>query len=123
MGYKQDWVIRQIDNMVRLVSKLIFNKDLIQYEIRNYNNLSETDKIYQEIQKLLKDEKICEAEDLLFENIDKNNEDCLKLSIDFYYNLNELEDEKLEKCNFSRKEIEEGLNEILEIYKIPKIGL
>ncbi|RDY24341.1 hypothetical protein CHF27_003010 [Romboutsia maritimum] len=119
MEYKQDWLLRQIENISRLVASLIFNTSTITYEINDKINLSETDMLYKEISLLLRKNKICEAEDLLFRSLEESNKDYLRLGIDFYQTINELDDDKLKECNFSRKEIMEGLTDLLEIYKVP----
>ena len=119
MGYNQDWLINQIEAIGRFVAKLVFKKDTIVYEINDHDNYSQTDLLYKEIQLLIKQDEICKSENLLFENLDENNIDYLKLALDFYQTISTLNDEKLEKCNFSREEIAEGLHDILEIYKIP----
>ena len=119
MGYNQDWLLNQIEAIGRFVAKLVFKKDTIVYEINDHDNYSQTDLLYKEIQLLIKQDEICKSENLLFENLDENNIDYLKLALDFYQTISTLNDEKLEKCNFSREEIAEGLHDILEIYKIP----
>lgn len=119
MGYNQDWLLNQIEAIGRFVAKLVFKKDTIVYEINNHDNYSQTDLLYKEIQLLIKQDEICKSENLLFQNLDENNIDYLKLALDFYQTISKLNDEKLEKCNFSREEIAEGLHDILEIYKIP----
>ncbi len=119
MGYNQDWLLNQIEAIGRFVAKLVFKKDTIVYEINDHDNYSQTDLLYKEIQLLIKQDEICKSENLLFENLDENNIDYLKLALDFYQTISKLNDEKLEKCNFSREEIAEGLHDILEIYKIP----
>lgn len=119
MEYTQDWLLRQIEAIGRCIAKLIFKKDTIEYEINDHDNYSQTDMLYKEIQLLIKQNKICEAENLIFKNLDESNIDYLKLAMDFYQDINKLDDEKLEECNFSREEIVEGLYDILAIYKIP----
>ncbi|SCH74772.1 MULTISPECIES: DUF6483 family protein [unclassified Romboutsia] len=121
MGYKQDWLLNQIEDLVRFVAKIIFNKDTITYEIENDSNLTECDLLYKKIKSLLQEDKICESEDLIFKNLDKDNNDYLKLAIDFYSTINKYDDKKLEVYNFSREEIIDGLKDVLNIYNIPTI--
>lgn len=123
MAYKQDWLLNQIEDLVRFVAKIIFNKDMITYDIDDETNLLESDCLYIKIRELLNNDKVCEGEDLLFKNLDTDNKDYLKIAIDFYNTLNKWDDKKLEECNFSREEIVEGLKEVLEIYNIPTIGI
>jgi len=60
--------------------------------------------------------KINEAENLLFEMLDSDNNDHFVLAIDFYKRLNSLSDNDLEQADFSREEIIKGLGEVCSIF-------
>lgn len=111
--FQQDWVLRQIEMLVQFMARTVFHKDFIQYEIEDETNLTDTDTLYVKLRKLISEHRICEAEDLLYENLDEKNPAYLKLALDFYQTINHLTDEELEASNFSRQEINDGLNEIL----------
>ena len=121
--YRYDWILHQIQMLVRFIARLIWNKDTIEYQIAEHNNLSETDLLYFEIEELLAHYKICEAENLLHERLDKNNNKYLELAIDFYLKLNNMSDEALENADFSREEIESGLKEVTRIFGLPYFNL
>lgn len=123
MALKQDWILKQIDMIIQFVARLVFNKDSATYEIKQSTNLSQTDLIYENLSILLKDGKIGEAEDLLFDNMDENNINFLELSLDFYKKLNSLTDTYLEENDFSREEVENGLRDVLKKFNIPTVGL
>jgi hypothetical protein len=116
MLFENDWVMRQIDMLVQFAARVIFHKDAVEYDVQDESNLTNTDDLYLKIQKLLKEGKICEAEDLLFEN-QNNTEEFLTLALDFYQKLSKMSDEELEQHNFSRQEIYDGLKEILFRFK------
>lgn len=122
MGLQNDWIMQQIEMITRFVAKVIFNKDdsqnTVWYELEDSENLSETDKIYIKIISLLKENKLCEAEDILFENITLSDK-YAELATDFYKRLNNLSNKELESCNFSRNEIYEGYIDILTQLGIP----
>lgn len=71
---------------------------------------------YEKLLDLVDAERINEAENILFEGIDSKNPMCLELALLFYSYLNDKEDEFLEKCNFSRYEISEGIKQITKAY-------
>ncbi|MPM28942.1 hypothetical protein SDC9_75480 [bioreactor metagenome] len=119
MGYTQDWLIRQIEGIGRCVAKLIFKTSSIEYEIHDKDNYSQADKLYEEIHNLIRQHKICEAENLLFKTLDESNLDYLKVAVDFYQTISKFSENQLEECNFSREEIFEGLQDILKIYNVP----
>lgn len=113
MFFEDDWIMRQIDMMAELVARLVFHKDTVSYQIEDAEHLTDTDALYKQITSLLTDGKICEAENLLYENENDNDPNFLALALDFYQTLAKMSDEELERCNFSRQEVYDGLKEIL----------
>lgn len=118
MIFQKDWFMRQIETMVQTVARLVFQKELIQYEIIDEASQSQTDLLYTQLMYLLADRKICEAENLLFTQLDVEDEKYLELALDFYHKINLFNDEDLQKSDFSREEINQGLLEIMQIYQI-----
>ena len=116
--YHQDWVMRQIQILAQAIAKLVFNKDVISYEINDESNKTVTDELYLRLRALLDENKINEAETLLFDKMDSGNIDYLALAIDFYQKLNNLSDDELKERDFSREEIENGLNEVKNLFGI-----
>ena len=116
--YEQDWIMRQIQMLVRFIAKLIYGKDTVEYQVTEaaeQGDMSETDLLFYEIERLLADSKICEAEDLLFDRLNISKK-YLELAVDFYQKINEFSDDDLENANFSREEIQSGLKEIMKIF-------
>lgn len=119
MFFKQDWLMRQIEMLVEFVAAIVFHKQTITYEIKDESNLSEADLRYKNLKALTAEGKICEAENMLFDKLDTNDTEYLKLALDFYQNINKMSDEELEAHNFSREEINEGANEIMKKFNLP----
>ncbi|RBP66629.1 hypothetical protein DES36_1058 [Alkalibaculum bacchi] len=113
---KQDYIMRMVDDLIRLLAKLFFNKDTISYELPSEENYTQTDYLYKQLLNLIGKGKINEAENLLFQNIDSNDKRYMELALDFYAKLNNLDDELLEKSNFPREEIEQGVKEIAKVF-------
>ena len=65
--YQQDWILREIENLVAMVARIIFKKDLVKYEIMDVSKYSQADLVYKRILDLLSLGRINEAENLLFE--------------------------------------------------------
>ncbi len=118
MGFQDDWVMRQIDIVARFVSSLVFKKDLVKYEPGVSDMLSRTDEVYYSIMLLLKEGRICEAEDELFENMEFSDR-YVELATDFYQRLNAMTDQELEAADFSRDEVYDGFIDILTQLGIP----
>ena len=91
---KQDFLLRQIESLAMSLSKLFFNKDMVQYEVSDQENISETDILYTKLGKLVSEGKINEAENLLFDEVDKSNIEYLRVGIDFYTNLENITNNK-----------------------------
>ena len=62
--------------------------------------------------------KINEAEDLLFDSLDLDNKKYLEVAIDFYSRLTKLDDATLELNDFTKEEIAEGLADASNKYGI-----
>lgn len=118
--FEEDWFMRQIDNMAAFLAMTILKKNTTNYEVLQEVH-SEADRLYLNINKLLDERKINEAENLLFEEITNQDKRYLEVAVDFYAKLNALDDETLEKNDFSREEIEEGLVEVARIFNIPMV--
>ncbi len=116
--YQQDWIIRQIRNMVRMIAKIVFKKESVTYELNDETNQEGTDLLYKELLGLLASLKINEAENLLFERMESDDIKYLTIAIDFYSRLNELSDEELDKGKFTREEIKDGLGDALKAFGI-----
>lgn len=116
--YERDWILRQIQSMIKFIARSLFKKEDMVYEIRDKDSYSESDLVYRDIIHLLNERKINEAEDLLFEKIRTSNIDYLKIALDFYSRLNQLSDEELEINDFSREEIRLGVQDVMKLYNL-----
>ena len=124
MGFHDDWIMRQIEMMTRFVANVVFGKkeSEVTYEligdIKNTETLTDTDLLHLRLCTLIREGKICEAENELYENMVYSNE-YIKLSTDFYSRLNRLSDEELENGNFSRDEVYEGYIDMMSRLGVP----
>ena len=118
MGFQDDWVMRQVDMIARFVSQLIFKKQEVTYQITDMNNLTDIDETYLELNDLIEEKKLCEAEDKLFDNVQFSDR-YVELSVDFYQKLNKMTDQQLEDADFGRDEVYDGFIEIMTLLGIP----
>jgi len=117
--YENDYLMKQIEGLCRVLSMMFLKKDLPKEDIQEekIKNTENNDTLLNQLKSMLENGKINEAEDLLFENVEKDESGyCLKAAIYFYSELNRLDDSTLKKYNFSRDEIFDGLNEINQKY-------
>lgn len=110
--YEQDYMMRIVKELVRVLARIFLKKDIAEYEFSDGQNHTQTDYLHIQLLSLIKQGKINEAENLLFEKLDLKDRKYIELVLDFYSRLNNLDDEFLEKNNFSREEIEQGLKAI-----------
>lgn len=110
--------MRQIEMMVSFIARIFFKKDIYDDNTKEDFIFSQSDPLFIKIKELLLNHKICEAEDLLFESVDSENSEHLKIALYFYRELNLLSDEELEKYNFSREEISDGLKDIVKLFGV-----
>lgn len=126
MSYHQDWFMRQIEALVCLVSRMLFQKDTVTVsQFAQYPGVTETDtELLEHLLELIRQGDICGAENQLFEEIEPGHPGIFPVAVQFYQALNQLSDPELEAQNFSREEILDGLREVCRIYGFdPDLGL
>mgnify|MGYP004451006009 FL=1 len=116
--FQQDFIMRQIELIARYIAESVFKKKSTEYKIIEKENLSDTDKLHNKLVNLINENKINEAEDLLFDSLDLDNKKYLEVAIDFYSRLTKLDDTTLELNDFTKEEIAEGLADVSNKYGI-----
>ena len=115
--FEQDYIMRYIKEMIRVLLKLVFHIDTDAPVI----DLLENKKDKQTLELLLNlvDEGMIDnAENKIYEIIGDGNKQNLKVAILFYSYLNDKSDKFLEEHNFSRDEIKLGLQDVMERYGV-----
>lgn len=116
---KNDYVMRMIENIGRFLAKLLLGREEVKYELPEAAEYTGTDGLFLEIQDLLREGNICKAEDMLLEELDKDNKRTLELALDFYGRLNNMSDDYLEEHDFSRDEVQQGLEQVAKVFGVP----
>jgi len=117
--YKQDYIMRMINDFTRFLAKIFFNKDTVVYQLSPGENYTQTDCLHKQLLSMIQQGKINEAENLLFQHLDTGDKKYLELALDFYQKLNSLDDSFLEMNGFPREEIQQGLMAIAKEFGIP----
>lgn len=115
MEFIQDYIMRIIHEIVRLILKVLFNineKENLQQIEENQEQAEKYDKLVLLVNK----GNINEAENLLYDECDYNDKSSLLIGIQFYNYLNEFDDAYLESHDFNRKEVREGLETLIIKY-------
>lgn len=119
MQFQHDWVMRQIETMLSFMVFLITGKETSLVSVEDFEeNISKGNDLHTRLHDLVKQGKICEAENALFDAIDMKDENVLESAILLYSNINKLTDDELEECDFSRAEIRDGLKDVCGKYGI-----
>lgn len=124
MLYNNDYILRMIEDMGRFLRNVVHQTQGEEEEypvLDEDGNFSEPDFLGYRINKLIAEKKINEAENLLFETIEQDPRQAyLQVALNFYEDLNDLPEEELEACDFSREEICDGLRSLCRWYRIPE---
>ena len=116
--FKHDYILRQIEIISIALCKLLFKKNNAEYRLPEENKYTRADFLHIKLKNLINNGNINEAEDLLFDEMDKNDKRYLELAIDFYVRLNKFDDDYLEVHNYSREEVYQGLEDVKNIFGV-----
>ena len=115
--YEKDYIMRLIHGIAQVLARLLLGKQMEQEgEIASALNREATQK-NDFLKKMIDEGKINEAEEILFdllENASWEDKQKAALALSFYDHVNEKEDEFLERANFTREEIIEGLEDAMK---------
>ena len=83
----------------------MFKKESPEYDIIKKADLSATEDLHNKLVRMIEEDKINEAENLLFDMMDTDNKEYLEVALDFYSRLTE-------KNDFTKEEIAQGVLDI-----------
>lgn len=118
---QNDWFMEQIEMMTRFLGKVLFHKDLApeEFQLVDAQSFSEGDLTAITVKRLLSQNRINEAENLIFDEIEKEaSPRMLKIACDFYGALAQMEESQLAAADFSREEVAQGIRDIEDLYGI-----
>ena len=107
---------QEINDIIKMTAS-IYTDDL-DYEYENIDNKTKEDKIYDELMELVSSGDLNAADECIFDNLNPNSMNYLKLALNFYKKINELDDDELKSMDFERGEIKSAVLEILDAYGI-----
>ena len=118
MELEKDYILRKIKDLTKSIAHLILGKSEIEYEPPKESEYSRVDTLYVKLIELVNMGQINEAEDLLFDEINPSDMRQFEMAMSFYLYLNDFGDDYLEKNNYSRDEITEGIRSICKEYGV-----
>jgi len=116
--FTDDYIMRQIEGLSGFLSKILFDRSADWPEMADeLETAGDGLPLSGRLDALLSEDKINEAENLLFEEIEADPQlEYLAVALAFYARLAEYDDEYLESRDYSHDEIVEGLNDLSAIY-------
>ena len=118
MELEKDYILRMIKDLTKSIAHLILGKSEIEYELPKESEYSRVDTLYVKLIELVNLGQINEAEDLLYDEINPSDMRQFEMAMSFYLYLNDFGDDYLEKNNYSRDEITEGIRSICKEYGV-----
>lgn len=112
---EQDYIMRIIHEVVRTLLKLIFHIDEEKQEEVQFED-RKTAGSFENLCAMADRGEINEAENILYEEMEEGSLESLKMGILFYEHLNKMSSEYLEKCDYSRQEVAEGMKQLMKMY-------
>ena len=118
---QDDYILRQIREMVRAVMKMLFQVSASEL---TPEVIEDTDarQILTNLNDLVDNGRIDGAENQLYEMTCEGDRQNLEIGLLFYYHLNSKDDEFLEANNFSREEIMTGIQDLADRYNLSGIA-
>ena len=114
MFEEKDYYMRIVHELVRMLIRLVFNKD-IDRDGEEAVPLEVLEK-YKKLISMIDDGQINEAENLLLDGLEPDSRAYFELALMFYEKLNGKTDEFLEEHDYSREEVLDGIKYVVDYY-------
>ena len=111
-----DWLLKQINVVSEFLQKLFTDMETSRKLNENEQYQKDSFEFERLLENLIEEDRINDAENILFEKLETNNLMYATIATRFYDKLKGLSDEKLQKSNCSRDEILQGLNDMCDMF-------
>ena len=111
-----DWLLKQINVVSEFLQKLFTDMETNRKLNENEQYQKDSFEFERLLENLIEEDRINDAENILFEKLETNNLMYATIVTRFYDKLKGLSDEKLQKSNYSRDEILQGLNDMCDMF-------
>ena len=115
MAVQDDHMIRNIQDVGRLIAKLLLHEQQPNYKLPEKEaDYTEADRLFKKVIGLADEGEINGAENELLMNMEDDDPDYLELALTFYLYLNDMDVDYLDDHDYSREEILDGLKSLAE---------
>ena len=111
-----DWLLKQINVVSEFLQKLFTDMETSRKLNENEQYQKDSFEFERLLENLIEEDRINDAENILFEKLETNNLMYATIATRFYEKLKGLSDEKLQESNYSREEILQGLNDMCDMF-------
>lgn len=120
MAVEQDYLVRAIKEMAKVIAKIVLKKTDTDYKVSEQMVNSE-DELYLQLMKMLAEGQVNEAENLLFDKLDGKDKNKLEIALTFYTKLAEYGDDYFKEHNYSKEEVKSGLVDVAKVYGVVNV--
>ncbi|MBR3630831.1 MAG: hypothetical protein IKN55_10255 [Oscillospiraceae bacterium] len=110
--FEEDYIMRQIKNIIHAAVKLVCNIDTTA----QFRQEMKTDAFANRLMEAAGSGSINDAENLLYEKSEAHDPETFRAGLAFYDYLNSMDDSFLEAHDFTREEIQDGLQHLATEY-------
>lgn len=111
---EKDYIMRIIKELVRVLFSLILGKQYKSVELQDANQYEVSGKTLEELQEMVDQGLVNEAENMLLENMDYANQQETIAAILFYQYIGEQDADFLKAHAYSKEEALDGLKRVAE---------
>lgn len=111
---EKDYIMRMIKEVARVIFSLILGKGYRSVELQNENKYEVSGKTLAELEDMVDQGLINEAENALLENIDCAKEQEIIAAVLFYQYVAQKDTDFLAQHNYSKEEVLDGLKRLTE---------
>ena len=110
---EKDYIMRMINEMVRVLFSLDFGKKYVSVELEKENKYEVSGKNLKNFLNMIDLGQINEAENILLDSIDYTNKNEVMAVALFYQYLSEKDNQFLENNNYTKEEVLSGFKQLL----------
>ena len=110
---EKDYIMRMIEEMVRVLFSLAFGKKYVSVELEKENKYEVSGKNLKIFLNMIDLGQINEAENILLDSIDYTNKNEVMAVALFYQYLSEKDNQFLENNNYTKEEVLSGFKQLL----------
>lgn len=111
---EKDYIMRLIKEMVKMFFSLMFGKQSVSVEQEAENGYEVAGKKLEELLTMADNGEINEAENLMLDGIDHSSKNELAAAALFYQHLSGKSEDFLQKNNYSKEEVLDGMKNIMQ---------